>query len=82
MLSKIKDFMQRYNMYKVKIKKLCDEKGLDFETVIKIAGFNEYAEVYDEACGWRDKNDYCSMILSGKSDEELEKIYEEHFNVK
>ena len=82
MLNKTKDFMQRYNMYKIKIKELCKEKGLDFETVIKIAGFNEYSEVYHEACEWYDKNDYCSMILSGKSDEELEKIYEEHFNVK
>jgi hypothetical protein len=82
MLNKIKDFMQRYNMYKVKIKQLCNEKGLDFNTIIKIAGCNEYAEVYHEACEWYDKNDYCSMILSGKSDEELEKIYKEYFHAK
>ena len=43
-------------------------KDLDFKTVIKIAGFVEYADVLSEACEWYDKNYYCDMILSGKSD--------------
>ena len=77
-MNKSESFLNRYKIYKEKIQNLCNEKDLDFKTVIKIAGFVEYAEVLSEACEWYDKNYYCDMILSGKSDKELEKIYGEN----
>lgn len=56
-------FLNRYKIYKEKIQNLCNEKDLDFKTVIKIAGFVEYADVLSEACEWYESNEFCAMIM-------------------
>ena len=56
-------FLNRYEIYKEKLKKLCNENGLDFMTVIKIAGFVEYANILSEACEWYESSEFCNMII-------------------